>query len=786
MNAALFNLGALAPIAQRLGLTILHSMWQSAAIAALLAVVLAALRRAPASLRYLAACTALATCLAVGVITFAMLSNDSRAPLAISNTIAPRMTSAQVDLPTPSPMSPDPAMSLRNSISAPPTVTKEIAANLAEKLRTLLPISALAWILGVIAMSFYRLAGWLYVRRLIHRGTSTVDARWTELLERLRQEQHVHRPIRLLQSARVNAPILVGWLRPVVLLPVTVLTGLSPQHIAAILAHELAHVRRHDYLVNLVQTAVETVLFYHPAVWWVSRQVRIEREHCCDDLAANAVGSRIAYAKALADLESLRGGYPVALAATDAGLLPRIKRLLDRQDPPHSPIGAVAAMLLALGLLIFGLTPSQSFARRPVEIHVVAGKSIQQAIDAAPDGAVIDIGPGVFDEYLNINKPVTIQGAGWDKTILKPTRKPLTHTDAEKIALANKLETSRDQMQLINEYFHDPVPDTICVCATQNVLLRGLRIQGVGPTERAASGSEEIMGFYRAQVQVADCAIIGPSHNGIVVSQGAIVDIRHSLVAAVWATGIQVDEDLKVDHEAAVHLVDCDIRNCYYTGVVLRSNASTIENCRISGAAWHGISYDNCSPTITGNLIFANARSGIYASGTTHAIIRDNVFWKNEMDAMSLWFDNQDAVERNTIVGNLREGISVLGASKPTLTSNIFASNPIGVFGGGIAGDLAKGVPLPKVQGCIFWKNEIDEQLSGKTVPLPAGNSSADPKFADAAKLDFSLAAGAPVVGAAKMLPMASPWPLQPEETAMIPAGDTRDYSKWKKPASVQ
>ena len=101
---------------------------------------------------------------------------------------------------------------------------------------------------------------------------------------------------------------MIGWLRPVVLWPPALLAGLSVEQFESLLAHELAHVRRHDYLVNLVQTAIETLLFYHPAVWWLSRRIRHERECCCDDLAVAACGNRLSYARALAALEELRPG----------------------------------------------------------------------------------------------------------------------------------------------------------------------------------------------------------------------------------------------------------------------------------------------------------------------------------------------------------------------------------------------------------------------------------------------------------------------------------------------
>src|SRR5207302_2395764 len=117
----------------------------------------------------------------------------------------------------------------------------------------------------------------------------------------------------------------VGWLRPAVLRPVSTLGGLSPGQLEAVLAHELAHVRRHDSLVSLLQAAVETLLFYHPAVWWASERVRAERELCCDDEAVAACGDALAYARALADLEALRPAPPrLALAATGGRLFDRI------------------------------------------------------------------------------------------------------------------------------------------------------------------------------------------------------------------------------------------------------------------------------------------------------------------------------------------------------------------------------------------------------------------------------------------------------------------------------
>jgi ankyrin repeat protein len=135
----------------------------------------------------------------------------------------------------------------------------------------------------------------------------------------------------MLESALVEVPTLIGWLRPTILVPASVFIGLTPDQLEAILAHELAHVRRYDYLVNLFQTLIETILFYHPAVWWISRKLREERENCCDDIALEVMQDRLVYASALAQLEAGRG-MPLALTASGGSLLHRIRRIAGTND----------------------------------------------------------------------------------------------------------------------------------------------------------------------------------------------------------------------------------------------------------------------------------------------------------------------------------------------------------------------------------------------------------------------------------------------------------------------
>ncbi len=203
-------------------------------------------------------------------------------------------------------------------------------------------------------LSVYHLGGWRQTRKLTRNGRplgEDLEATVRALAGRL----GIARAIRLLESSAVPVPAVIGWLRPAILVPASTLAGLTPRQLEAVLAHELAHIRRHDYLVNLLQTVVETLLFYHPAVWWVSSQVRRERESCCDDLAVEVCGDRLGYARALADLEGLRTPSPrLAMAADGGSLLDRIRRLVGAPARPSRR--SWVAGLLALSLLPMGLS----------------------------------------------------------------------------------------------------------------------------------------------------------------------------------------------------------------------------------------------------------------------------------------------------------------------------------------------------------------------------------------------------------------------------------------------
>jgi len=145
------------------------------------------------------------------------------------------------------------------------------------------------WVGGGALFSLRLAMGWMLVARLRACARRRAGAAVQQIVARVSRRLHVTGPVAAFESSAIDVPAVIGWLKPVLLVPASAVGGLSPDQLEAILAHEIAHVRRHDYLVNLLQTLVETLLFYHPAVWWVSTQVRIEREHCCDDVAVAVI-----------------------------------------------------------------------------------------------------------------------------------------------------------------------------------------------------------------------------------------------------------------------------------------------------------------------------------------------------------------------------------------------------------------------------------------------------------------------------------------------------------------
>jgi beta-lactamase regulating signal transducer with metallopeptidase domain/protocatechuate 3,4-dioxygenase beta subunit len=337
---------------QAIGWALLQSLWQGTLIGTATAVILRGLRRAAPELRYAAACVALAAFAAATAVTASTHLQTLR------STAAGASATRQPDGPAFPPLSGGARFELalageppRHPALRAPTGGQERRSRTSIEAWSIIAVPL--WLAGVLALSGRLAAGWLLVERLKRAANRPLPDAWRTRFEIAACRLQVSRPVRFMESAAVGVPTVVGWLRPVILLPGSALTGLSVVQLEAIVAHELAHVRRHDYLVNVVQTAIETLLFYHPATWWLSRQIRIEREHCCDDAAVGMCGDRVTYAQALADLEGLRGDMAFGLAATGGPLLRRVRRLLGVSvaEGDRSATWIVVAALLTILLL---------------------------------------------------------------------------------------------------------------------------------------------------------------------------------------------------------------------------------------------------------------------------------------------------------------------------------------------------------------------------------------------------------------------------------------------------
>jgi TonB family protein len=338
------------PLARALSSALLHFVWQGVVVALVLSVVLVLLRRRSAQARYVASCAALAIMAVSPVVT---MWAAYRGPAAVTATAVAAVAQAST------------------VVLAAPVGTWVVRLD-----ARALPV----WSLGVLFFALRLMWGSRQVSTLRRRGETAEEA-VLAVAASVAARLGLARPVHVLMSALAEGPGVVGWIRPVILLPAATLAGLTPQQFEAVLAHEIAHILRYDYLVNLLQMLVEALLFYHPAVWWVSGRIRHERELCCDDVAVRACGDAVCYARALTSLERLRAQAPaLAMGSTSGRLLYRIERLMGAAPQEQSPARWPGIVALAAGLVCVALTTNWARGQAPVPpdqagVKVDLGKS---------------------------------------------------------------------------------------------------------------------------------------------------------------------------------------------------------------------------------------------------------------------------------------------------------------------------------------------------------------------------------------------------------------------------
>lgn len=362
-------------LVDRLGWVLVHSLWQFTLIALIAYVAQRVLARSAPSVRCLLLTLLLASFAVIPVVTGTQLADNSLpvvepqpAPLK-NDPIQPAVTASvrhDVELAVPAvglvaPLDavvPQPAREL--SLAAfLNSLIPQLQAAIAPQLRWCVAI----WCVGVVVFCLRPAWSWLTVQRLRRRGTSPASPKLEALVAAMAEKLHLQRRVRVLLSACIDVPLVLGSYRPTLLLPAAALSNLSDAQWSAIIAHELAHLRRYDDLVNLLQLLLETMFFYHPAVWWLSARIRQEREFCCDDVAARATGDAAMFCRALLSLEQLRATTPAfALGAGGGSLLQRVQRLLpvakERRAAPMSAMFAAALGTAALVLAVMCLSPN--------------------------------------------------------------------------------------------------------------------------------------------------------------------------------------------------------------------------------------------------------------------------------------------------------------------------------------------------------------------------------------------------------------------------------------------
>ena len=312
-----------------LGWSLLHFVWQGFALAAIASIGMTLFRRA--SLRYIAGVLTLLAMVTSVALTFVLLLNSRSALQAAEAAATPVVVFAQKTF-------------LAQTVE--PVIAGAPAKSLSAQALALL---VEFWLAGVVFFALRTAGGLIYLERLRRAASVSVAPALLLKCRELQARLGLQRFVRFCECRWLGAPAVIGWFRPVVLLPVRALTGLTEDQIEAVIAHELAHIRRFDAFVNLFQVVAESLLFFHPAVWWLNKRVRAERENCCDDVAVAACGNHLGYARALTTMEAWRTAPALSLAANAGPVAARISRILGLRRVAENRTAGLGAGVICIG-----------------------------------------------------------------------------------------------------------------------------------------------------------------------------------------------------------------------------------------------------------------------------------------------------------------------------------------------------------------------------------------------------------------------------------------------------
>jgi len=554
---------------QSLGWSLLHFVWQGTALAAIAATAMEIFRRPV--VRYFVGLATLALMLVAPVATFVYYTQQH---------------STSTEFVKSSPLAAAAWPIARDRTAASGTTATATARTI-----DVFPWLVGCWLVGVALFSLRSAGGFFLLERKRRLHSTVVEDRVLEICYTLQDRLGINHAIQYMEGAWLQTPAVIGWFRPIVFLPVSALTGLSEDQLRSVIAHELAHIKRLDAFVNVFQVCAETLLFYHPAVWWLNKRIRAEREHCCDEIAVTMCGNAVEYARALTLMEEWRSAPVLAMAANRGPLSERVMHLLglNTSGDGARKVGFVGSILflttaLLAGNALFGIAypkPVAFASTRPIQ------RLFQSAIPQAQPARPVTPAPAA--------KPSPVQNA-------QPSQRPVSaqsYIDGMKSAGMNDLTAddlialkiqgvTPDYVRAIHDLGFQPNADELV----------GLKVQGVTP---------EYIKELRALGFKPDAdEIIGMKVQGVTAEY----------VQGLKAVGIQADADdivgLKVQGVTPEYVRDLQ-------GVGLKFNADDVVGLKVQGvtAAYvKGLRDQGLNPS-TDDVI------GMKVQGVTPEYIRD-------------------------------------------------------------------------------------------------------------------------------------------------------------------
>ena len=440
-------------------------------------------------------------------------------------------------------------------------------SSLAPSLDTL-PWLVEAWLLGVAFFSLRSAGGFLLLERERRRQSSVVSPRVLEICYTLQDQLGLNRAIAYCECKWLQAPAVIGWFRPVVFLPVTALTGLSEEQLQVVIAHELAHIQRFDPFVNVFQVCVETLLFYHPAVWWLNKRIRAEREHCCDDMAVALCGNAVEYARALTLMEEWRSAPVFAMAANRGPLTERIVRVLGLKTlgAGMRGIGLTGSILCLTAALIAG-NALLGIAHPP------SASAIWQAA-AQPASASAPATPN----STAVAKPSAAHPQSTGQTTASPTASSyidemkasgLTDLTVDQLIALKTQDVTPEYVKELRDQGLHPDANTLIAMRVQDIspeYVKGLRDAGLNPDQNQLIGLK-VQGADGAYYRAMKEAGLQPDVNTLIGMK--VQDVTPEYVRKIRAAGLVVTanqvialkvQDVTPAYLKAMHDLGIDLR----------------------------------------------------------------------------------------------------------------------------------------------------------------------------------------------------------------------------------